>query len=153
MNRNIALIRYRRFEGDLLLLEQLTSASAKTQNAPSRRPPAAAPSRTTRRSPNSWPKRRRNCSTSIMLSDFCRHWAMMSKRRRLPITSPFAASRISPASNCATRSQAAGFRQGRPDLDRAGTGLHPRCHSIGHFGTGDLEITITNLPTSKRPSP
>ena len=34
MNRNIALIRYRRFEGDLLLLEQLTSASAKQQNAP-----------------------------------------------------------------------------------------------------------------------
>ena len=34
MNRNIALIRYRRFEGDLLLLEQLTSASAKQPNAP-----------------------------------------------------------------------------------------------------------------------
>ncbi len=30
MNRNISLIRYRKFEGDLLLLEQLTTASAKT---------------------------------------------------------------------------------------------------------------------------
>ena len=36
MNRNIALIRYRRFEGDLLLLEQLTSASAKTAKCPGR---------------------------------------------------------------------------------------------------------------------
>ena len=34
MNRNIALIRYLKFEGDLLLLEQLTSASAKTAAAP-----------------------------------------------------------------------------------------------------------------------
>jgi len=34
MNRNISLIRYRKFEGDLLLLEQLTTASAKAVAAP-----------------------------------------------------------------------------------------------------------------------
>lgn len=34
MNRNIALIRYRKFEGDLLLLEQLTAASAKPLTSP-----------------------------------------------------------------------------------------------------------------------
>ena len=73
---------------------------------------------------------------------------MMSKRRRPLITSPFAGVEL--------RNQARKllvYVKVDPASIQLEEGFTRNVKSIGHFGTGDLEITITNLADFEKAKP
>lgn len=147
MNRNIALIRYRRFEGDLLLLEQLTSASAKQPNAP------VAPTAGSGAKPNY-----KTISEHLteapqelldlyhLISDFM--LALGDDVEAKTTAYYIAFRRIKNFASVELRNQARKllvYVKVDPASIQLEEGFTRNVKSIGHFGTGDLEITITNL--------
>jgi predicted transport protein len=147
MNRNIALIRYRRFEGDLLLLEQLTSASAKQTNAP------IAPSAGIAAKPNykTVTEHLAEAPQELLdlyhlLSDFM---LALGDDVEAKTTAYYVAfRRIKNFASVELRNQARKllvFVKVDPTSIQLEEGFTRNVKAIGHFGTGDLEITITNL--------
>lgn len=147
MNRNIALIRYRRFEGDLLLLEQLTSASAKQPNAP------VAPAAGSGGKPNY-----KTISEHLaeapqelldlyhLISDFL--LALGDDVEAKTTAYYIAFRRIKNFASVELRNQARKllvYVKVDPASIQLEEGFTRNVKSIGHFGTGDLEITITTL--------
>ena len=155
MNRNIALIRYRRFEGDLLLLEQLTSASAKQPNAP------VAPAAGSGATPNY-----KTISEHLaeapqelldlyhLISDFM--LALGDDVEAKTTAYYIAFRRIKNFASVELRNQARKllvYVKVDPASIQLEEGFTRNVKSIGHFGTGDLEITITNLADFEKAKP
>jgi predicted transport protein len=145
MDRNIMLIRYRRFEADLLLLEQLTATSAK--------PPAIVvdaagiPVRTKYKTvtahleaaPQDLAERYQRLADQIMA---------LGDDVQLKTTDFYIAFRRIKNFACVEiRNQAKKllvFVKVNPDQVVLEEGFTRDVRKIGHFGTGDLEITIMN---------
>ncbi|AJR23037.1 DUF5655 domain-containing protein [Sphingobium sp. YBL2] len=155
MNRNIALIRYRRFEGDLLLLEQLTSASAKQPNAP------VAPAAGSGAKPNY-----KTISEHLaeapqelldlyhLISDFL--LALGDDVEAKTTAYYIAFRRIKNFASVELRNQARKllvYVKVDPASIQLEEGFTRNVKSIGHFGTGDLEITITTLADFEKAKP
>ena len=155
MNRNIALIRYRRFEGDLLLLEQLTSASAKQPNAP------VAPAAGSGAKPNY-----KTISEHLaeapqelldlyhLISDFM--LALGDDVEAKTTAYYIAFRRIKNFASVELRNQARKllvYVKVDPASIQLEEGFTRNVKSIGHFGTGDLEITITTLADFEKAKP
>lgn len=145
MNRNIALIRYRRFEGDLLLLEQLTSASAKQQNV------SAAPGMAAKSSYKTVTEHLAEAPQDLLdlyhlLSDYL---LALGDDVDVKTTAYYIAfRRIKNFASVELRNQARKllvFVKVDPTAIALEDGFTRNVKAIGHFGTGDLEITITNL--------
>ena len=155
MNRNSALIRYRRFEGDLLLLEQLTSASAKQPNAP------VAPAAGSGAKPNY-----KTISEHLaeapqelldlyhLISDFM--LALGDDVEAKTTAYYIAFRRIKNFASVELRNQARKllvYVKVDPASIQLEEGFTRNVKSIGHFGTGDLEITITTLADFEKAKP
>jgi predicted transport protein len=155
MNRNISLIRYRRFEGDLLLLEQLTSASAKA-------PFASATSG------NGGSSKTNYKTTEMQMAEAPQQLTdlyHMVSAYLLALgddveaqTKAFyvAFRRIKNFACIEFRNQAKKlliFVKVNPDTVVIEKGFTRDVRDIGHYGTGDLEITIENVDDFERAKP
>lgn len=154
MNRNIALIRYRRFEGDLLLLEQLTSASA-SGSAP------AAPSSVSASSPGKGPYKtvseqlaeapKELLDLYHLLADYL--LALGDDVEGKTTAYYVAFRRIKNFASVEVRNQLKKiliFVKVNPDTVALEEGFTRDVRKIGHFGTGDLEITITDAASLEK---
>lgn len=149
MNRNIALIRYRRFEGELLLLEQLSSASAKTSSTSAATPPAAqsggkANYKTITDQIAEAPQEL--LDLYHLLSDFM---LALGDDVQSKTTSYYVAfRRIKNFASVELRNQAKKllvYVKVDPQSVQLEDGFTRDVKAIGHFGTGDLEITLTSV--------
>lgn len=155
MNRNIALIRYRRFEGDLLLLEQLTSASANQPNAPvaSNVGSGAKPNYKTI-SEHLTEAPQELLDLYHLISDFL--LALGDDVEAKTTAYYIAFRRIKNFASVELRNQARKllvYVKVDPASIQLEEGFTRNVKSIGHFGTGDLEITITNLADFEKAKP
>jgi len=157
MNRNIALIRYRRFEGDLLLLEQLTAASAK----PSLSQPSTAI--LTGSSPRGKYKTASEqlANASKELSDL--YYAVSDYLSALgddvqsKMNENYTAFRRLKNFACLEiRNQSKKllvYVKVNPDTVQMESGFTRDVRGVGHFGTGDLEITIQSMVDIEKAKP
>jgi predicted transport protein len=148
MNRNISLIRYRKFESDLLLLEQLTTASAKGAAVS----PILTGNGTAVGKPNykTIAEQMAEAPQSLLdlyqlLSDYM---LALGDDVELKTTAYYVAfRRIKNFASLEFRNQAKKllvFVKVNPDAVALEPGFTRDVRGIGHFGTGDLEITIQN---------
>jgi len=160
MNRNIALIRYRRFDGDLLLLEQLTTASAKGTA-----PPATASASNGVSSP-AGKQTYKTISEQLAetppdlldlyhaLSDFL---TTLGDDVEVKTTAYYVAfRRIKNFASVEVRNQLKKilvFVKVNPDTIDLEDGFPRDVRKIGHFGTGDLEITLTDVASLEKAKP
>jgi len=158
MNRNIALIRYRKFDGDLLLLEQLTAASAK--------PAASASSATPAIDGIAKTNKYKTISNQIeeappelldlyhLLSDYM---TALGDDVQVKTTEYYVAfRRIKNFASVELRNQIKKllvFVKVNPDRISLEPGFTRDVRGIGHFGTGDLEITIQNATDLEKAKP
>ena len=158
MNRNIALIRYRKFDGDLLLLEQLTAASAKPAPSSSSASPAIDGIAKTNKN--------KTISNQIeeappelldlyhLLSDYM---TALGDDVQVKTTEYYVAfRRIKNFASVELRNQIKKllvFVKVNPDRISLEPGFTRDVRGIGHFGTGDLEITIQNVADLERAKP
>jgi predicted transport protein len=152
MNRNIALIRYRRFEGDLLLLEQLTSASARANGLVT--PVASNPAgksqyKTVSEHLAEAPKDL--LDLYHLLADYM--FALGDDVEAKTTAYYIAFRRIKNFASVELRNQLRKilvFVKVNPDTVQLEDGFTRDVRKIGHFGTGDLEITITDAGSLER---
>lgn len=160
MNRNIALIRYRRFDGDLLLLEQLTTASAKGTA-----PPASGGGSNGVSSP-AGKQTYKTISEQLAetppdlldlyhaLSDYL---TTLGDDVEVKTTAYYVAfRRIKNFASVEVRNQLKKilvFVKVNPDTIDLEDGFTRDVRKIGHFGTGDLEITLTDAASLEKAKP
>lgn len=158
MNRNIALIRYRKFEGDLLLLEQLSAASARPTGAVST--PSLGPVGLVAKS------KYKTISSQIaeapadlldlfhLLSDYL---TAVGDDVQVKTTDFYVAFRRIKNFACVEiRNQMKKllvFVKVNPDSIALEPGFTRDVRGIGHFGTGDLEITIQTAADLEKAKP
>lgn len=158
MNRNIALIRYRKFEGDLLLLEQLTAASAK--------PGTTAPVHSSAPAASAVKGKYKTISSQIaeapadlldlyhLLTDYL---TAVGDDVQVKTTDYYVAFRRIKNFACVEiRNQMKKllvFAKVNPDTIALEPGFTRDVRSIGHFGTGDLEITIQTVADLEKAKP
>lgn len=146
MNRNIELIRYLRFEGDLLLLEQLTSASADQPGS------VAAVQK-----PKTGSTTYKTASEYLAQSDQSLKDRFEAVRAYLlaigddvqekTLKFYFAFRRIKNFACVEVRPQTGKvlvYLKVNPDEVELEEGFTRDVRKIGHFGTGDLEVTISD---------
>lgn len=157
MNRNIALIRYRRFEGDLLLLEQLSAASVK---------PGAAPALSSGPTASVAKGKSKTISSQLaeapadlldlyqLLSDYL---TALGDDVQVKTTDFYIAFRRIKNFACVElRNQMKKllvFAKVNPDTVALEPGFTRDVRGIGHFGTGDLEITIQTVADLEKAKP
>lgn len=152
MNRNIALIRYRRFEGDLLLLEQLTSASAHA-SAPALAVPGGAAGKPNYKTITSQMQEAPQELLDLyhLLADYM---LALGDDVEAKTTAYYVAfRRIKNFASVELRNQLRKiliFVKVNPDTVQLEEGFTRDVRKIGHFGTGDLEITITDAADFER---
>jgi len=158
MNRNIALIRYRKFTGDLLLLEQLTAASAK--------PGTTAPVHSSAPAASAVKGKYKTISSQIaeapadlldlyhLLTDYL---TAVGDDVQVKTTDYYVAFRRIKNFACVEiRNQMKKllvFAKVNPDTIALEPGFTRDVRSIGHFGTGDLEITIQTVADLEKAKP
>jgi len=158
MNRNIALIRYRKFEGDLLLLEQLTAASAK--------PGTTAPVHSSAPAASGVKGKYKTISSQIaeapadlldlyhLLTDYL---TAVGDDVQVKTTDYYVAFRRIKNFACVEiRNQMKKllvFAKVNPDTIALEPGFTRDVRGIGHFGTGDLEITIQTVADLEKAKP
>lgn len=158
MNRNIALIRYRKFAGDLLLLEQLTAASAK--------PGTTAPVHSSAPAASVVKGKYKTISSQIaeapadlldlyhLLTDYL---TAVGDDVQVKTTDYYVAFRRIKNFACVEiRNQMKKllvFAKVNPDTIALEPGFTRDVRSIGHFGTGDLEITIQTVADLEKAKP
>lgn len=157
MNRNIALIRYRKFEGDLLLLEQLTTASAKATTSSL----APVSNGTSGGKPNykTIEAQMAEAPQSLLdlyhlLSDYM--LALGDDVEAKTTAYYIAFRRIKNFASLEFRNQAKKllvFVKVNPDMATLEPGFTRDVRGIGHFGTGDLEITIQSASDFEKAKP
>lgn len=147
MKRNIALIRYRRFEGDFLLLEQLTSASAKSA-APIAVANSGGAGKTSYKTITEQMEETPEDLLDLyhMLADYL---LALGDDVEVKTTLYYVAfRRIKNFASVEVRNQMKKllvFVKVNPDNVQLEDGFTRDVRKIGHFGTGDLEITILNV--------
>lgn len=158
MNRNIALIRYRKFTGDLLLLEQLTAASAK--------PGTTAPVHSSAPAASAVKGKYKTISSQIaeapadlldlyhLLTDYL---TAVGDDVQVKTTDYYIAFRRIKNFACVEiRNQMKKllvFAKVNPDTIALEPGFTRDVRGIGHFGTGDLEITIQTVADLEKAKP
>ena len=155
MNRNIALIRYRRFDSDLLLLDQLTSASAAT-TAPVSGTAAGSASKTTYKTITEQMKEAPQELLDLyhLLADYMLALGDDVDTRTTAFYIAFR--RIKNFASVELRNQAKKllvFVKVNPDTVQLEPGFTRDVRKIGHVGTGDLEISISSLEDFERCKP
>ncbi len=156
MNRNIELIRYLRFEDDLLLLEQLTAASAEPATN------AAADGAKAKSSTNSY----KTASEYLAQSDQALKDRFEAVRAYLvsigddvqekTLKFYFAFRRIKNFACVEVRPQTGKvlvYLKVDPEKVELEEGFTRDVRKIGHFGTGDLEVTISTEADFERAKP
>lgn len=156
MNRNIALIRYRKFDGDLLLLEQLTAASAKSSGAA----PVTSSNGTLKAGKyKTVTSQIAEAPTDLLdlyhlLSD---HLTALGDDVQVKTTEYYVAfRRIKNFASVELRNQMKKllvFVKVSPDTIPLEAGFTRDVRGVGHFGTGDLEITIQNAADLEKAKP
>ncbi len=158
MNRNIALVRYRRYADNLLLLEQLTATSAKTSTAPSN---GLAPQ------PAVGSGKKYKTITSQMAEApahvlalyeaLSAHLEALGDDVQVKTTDFYIAFRRLRNFACIELRKQAGrllvFVRVNPDTITLEDGFTRDVRKIGHFGTGDLEISIQSLADLEKAKP
>ncbi len=147
MNRNIELIRYLRFEDDLLLLEQLTAASAEPSTA------ATADASKSKSGSNTY----KTASEYLAQSDQALKDRFEAVRAYLlalgddvqekTLKFYFAFRRIKNFACVEVRPQTGKvlvYLKVNPDSVELEDGFSRDVRKIGHFGTGDLEVSIAS---------
>lgn len=157
MNRNIDLIRYRKFEGELLLLEQLTSASAPTAGnlaSVANTSKSMVKSKTksvTQQIAEAPPKVRELYDA---LDSYLT--ALGDDVAVKPTECYVGYRRIKNFACVEVRNQLErimAFVKVNPDTVSLELGFTRDVRKIGHFGTGDLEITIASLADLEKAKP
>jgi predicted transport protein len=158
MNRNIDLIRYRKFEDDLLLLEQLTTASAKGTSA--------APANGGHSVSGSNKGKYKSVSQQIEEAppelrsryDMLDAYLMtLGDDVTMKATEFYVAYRRIKNFACVEMRNQLGrilvFAKVNPDTVALEQGFTRDVRKIGHFGTGDLEITLSSDADFERAKP
>lgn len=156
MDRNIDLIRYRKFEGDLLLLEQLTAATARGSSSPGALPGSALPSTVAGASTGA-KTRSKTVTMQIetapgVLRDryeaFASYLSALGDDVTVKVTDTYVAFRRIKNFACAElRNQLNKilvYVKLDPDTVDLQPGFTRDVRKIGHLGTGDLEITLAS---------
>lgn len=155
MNRDITLIRYRRFEGDLLLLEQLTAARSKQTGAAVVLDPAGG----TKAKYKTISAYLAEAPTEMLdlyhsLDD---HLTTLGDDVESKTTDFYVAYRRIKNFACVeVRNQAKKllvFVKVDPETVPLEPGFTRDVRKIGHYGTGDLEITIQSIDDLNRAKP
>lgn len=157
MNRNIALIRYRKFEGDLLLLEQLTTASAKATASS----PTPVSNGTSGGKPNYKTIEAQMAEAPQPLLDLYHllsdYMLALGDDVEAKTTAYYVAfRRIKNFASLEFRNQAKKllvYVKVSPDAVTLEPGFTRDVRGIGHFGTGDLEITIQSVSDFEKAKP
>jgi predicted transport protein len=161
MDRNIDLIRYRKFEGDLLLLEQLTATTARTGSSADA--PVGAGNGTT---PTPGRAKYKTVSTQIEAAPqglrdryelLSAHLAGLGDDVTVKVTDFYVAFRRIKNFACVELRNQLGkilvFVKVDPDTVGLQPGFTRDVRKIGHFGTGDLEITVASDSDLERAKP
>lgn len=157
MNRNIALIRYRKFEGDLLLLEQLTTASAKVTTSS----PAPVSNGASGGKPNYKTIEAQMAEAPQPLLDLYHllsdYMLALGDDVEAKTTAYYIAfRRIKNFASLEFRNQARKllvYVKVSPDAVTLEPAFTRDVRGIGHFGTGDLEITIQSVSDFEKAKP
>jgi predicted transport protein len=160
MDRNIDLIRYRKFEGDLLLLEQLTATTARTSGASGGGPAAGAPAAAGSKS------KYKTITTQMeeapvglrdLYEAVASHLTAAGDDVTVKVTDYYVAFRRIKNFACAELRNQLGkilvYAKLDPDTVDLQPGFTRDVRKIGHFGTGDLEITIASDADLERAKP
>lgn len=150
MDRNIDLIRYRKFEGDLLLLEQLTATTARTSASASVQTGASTPAggakakyKTVSENIEAAPAPLRD-RYELLVS----HLTALGDDVTVKVTELYVAFRRIKNFACAEVRNQVGkilvYVKLDPDTVELEPGFTRDVRKIGHYGTGDLEITIAS---------
>lgn len=155
MNRNIALIRYRRFDSDLLLLDQLTSASAATTAPVSGTATGSTPKMTYKTITEQMKEAPQELLDLYhLLADYMLALGDDVDTRTTAFYIAFR--RIKNFASVELRNQAKKllvFVKVNPDTVQLEPGFTRDVRKIGHVGTGDLEISISSLEDFERCKP
>lgn len=158
MNRNIALIRYRRFDHDLLMLEQLTAASASA--------PVAAVANA--QLPSQTPAQKKYKTITQQLAEAPPHvldlyhaltayLTAMGDDVQEKVTDYYVAHRRIRNFACVELRNQLGrlvvFVRVDPTQVQLEAGFTRDVRKIGHFGTGDLEITLQTQADIEKAKP
>lgn len=164
MDRNIDLIRYRKFEGDLLLLEQLTAATARTSSSAASTAGASASAGS---APAGGAKSKSKTVTMQIESApgvlrdryeaFASHLTALGDDVTVKVTDTYVAFRRIKNFACAELRNQLGkilvYVKLDPDTVDLQLGFTRDVRKIGHFGTGDLEITIASEADLEKAKP
>jgi predicted transport protein len=153
MNRNIELIRYRRFDGDLLMLELLTSASAPTKVISTG---DGRNSQTTYRGVGDLLKTAPIPLQDIFqaTTDYLMGIDDVVQRKELQFYHAF--KRIKNFACLEIRPSAGRvlvYVKVTPTAENLVPGFTRDMREVGHFGTGDLEISLRNMADLERAKP
>jgi predicted transport protein len=160
MNRNIALVRYRRYSGELLLLEQLTATSAKPNAA---QVPGGS---TTPSAPAAAVKKYKTFTTQLeeapvhvldLYHALTAYLEAIGDDVQVKTTDFYVAHRRLKNFACVELRNQLGkllvFVRVNPDTITLEQGFTRDVRGIGHFGTGDLEISIQSLADLEKAKP
>jgi predicted transport protein len=159
MNRNIALIRYRKFDGEMLLLEQLTATSAKPiiqQSAPNQTPAGPAKLRYKYKTVTD-----QIAESSKEMGDLYHsvtdYLTALGDDVQVKTTEYYIAfRRLKNFASLELRNQSKKllvYVKVDPDTVSLEAGFTRDVRGIGHFGTGDLEITIQGVADLEKAKP
>ena len=155
MNRNIALIRYRKFEGDLLLLEQLTASTTKQATAS----PSVGANQPVKGKYKSIATQIEEAPADLLdlyhlVTDYV--LALGDDVEAKPTEYYIAFRRLKNFASLELRNQMRKllvFAKVDPTTVTIEDGFTRDVRDIGHFGTGNVEITITSVDSFERAKP
>lgn len=147
MNRNIDLVRYRKFEGDLLLLEQLTAATGPSSSGPGSSS-VASPAAKGKYKSVSQQIAEAPPSLRDLYEAIADHLTAAGDDVTVKATEFYVAFRRIKNFACVEMRNQMGkvlvFLKVDPSTVSLEPGFTRDVRKVGHFGTGDLEVTITS---------
>ena len=147
MNRNIDLVRYRKFEGDLLLLEQLTAATGPSSSGPGSSS-VASPAAKGKYKSVSQQIAEAPPSLRDLYEAIADHLTAAGDDVTVKATEFYVAFRRIKNFACVEMRNQMGkvlvFLKVDPSTVSLEPGFTRDVRKVGHFGTGDLEVTVTS---------
>lgn len=162
MDRNIDLIRYRKFEGDLLLLEQLTATTARTpagsaSGGNSDSGVTTAGGAKTKYKTVTTQMEEAPAALRDLYEAVASHLTAIGDDVTVKVTDYYVAFRRIKNFACVEMRNQLGkilvYAKVDPDTVDLQPGFTRDVRKIGHFGTGDLEITIASLADLEKAKP
>lgn len=160
MNRTIALVRYRRYGDDLLLLEQLTATTAKTVNSSGAALPSVAGAQPIPGRKDKTVSQQLEEAPVGLLALYQSVAAYLEAQGddvQVKVTDFYVAYRRLKNFACVELRNRLGklllFLRVNPDTVVLEEGFTRDVRGIGHFGTGDLEITIQSAADFEKAKP